>query len=112
MTRGEALKLTRKLYRDLAVTGSDVKPGWALKFVNRCPLCQYVYDLTGRHPGNLYTIHICVEHCPAVWPKNEENHRVCHQNGGLWARWRNADGDIRKKLATQISELPRKRIKK
>ena len=112
MTRGQALRLTRKLYRELAVTGSNVKPDWTMKLINYCPLCQYVYELTDYYPGDIYTRHICAEFCPMVWPSNEKNWQVCHQDGGLWARWRKADPYLARIYAKRISELPRKRIKK
>lgn len=112
ITRGEALRLTRKLYRGLATAEVNRKPKWTKKYVNCCPLCHYVQILTSTIPGDTDTVEYCIAHCPMSWPRNKKGNHVCYQNGGLWAKWKNADPEKAKKLAKQIAELPRKRIKK
>jgi len=112
LTRSKALRLTRKMFRELAESGKPYKPEYALDWKNACPLCQYVLDQYSKPTGNYANINICELYCPLKWPKNITDNSICFGSGGLWCKWYAAKTKTRrKKLAKQISRLPHKRIK-
>ena len=109
ITRKEALKLTRRIYRELAITGNSYKPNWVIDYKNECPLCEYTMQFNSGYIGSSYAVSKCEKHCPLQWPKSVKG-AVCFGLNGLWYTWANATTPTeRKKYAKQISELPYKR---
>ena len=104
LTRGQAIRLHRKLWRWLSEHPLAYKhqwPGWednggehSYNTQARCFLCELTK----------YEIHKC-KACPVVWPGA---HGTCNP---LFCNWENAGPEsLRKKLALQISKLPAKKL--
>ena len=104
MTREEAIKNHRKMWRWLAKNPEKWKTDYLEKFDPEadldedCYLCEYVAE---NHNG------IC-RSCPVAWPGG-----TCHApHRGLYFKWIVAKGEERyslsAELARQIAELPEK----
>ncbi|OGM09079.1 hypothetical protein A2Z67_03790 [Candidatus Woesebacteria bacterium RBG_13_36_22] len=98
LTFEKAISETRQLYTWLRdnlgkLKGSCPKPN-VLNYINQCPCCQYVTELTGLNSiGNRHSINLCEQFCPLEWPKNKKNHRICFGPGGLWTNYKKLEDD-------------------
>ena len=103
MTKEEAIRKHRKMWRWLAKNPGERKEDYLRKFEPEarlstdCYLCDYVYK---NHKGHCRC-------CPVEWPGG-----ICLRKEGLYSKWLDAmdcKNYIRAaKLARQIAELPEK----
>jgi len=113
-TRREAIRLCRKMWKELAKSGSRNKYDSAtfnsqsiVWDIGKCTLCQYVSDLTGKHPSGAGVPHsICEDHCPFIWPGG-----ICFTEKALFHEWTVECMEGRKAIAATIASLPVKPYK-
>lgn len=118
MTRNEAIKYFRRMWRDMydhimkeerRVHVPTFKNEWCsdrgINFLHDCPLCQYAIE-RGEYS------HMC-NSCPIEWGSAagtyhcERVSNIDYTGNGLWLKCRNAYAwQEQAALAKQISELP------
>jgi len=115
MTREQAIRITRKLWRWLAEDCNRQKkqwPGWEDNGGNvkrckyDCPLCEYVKGQMIIKKEQYDNEFLNCKYCPFQWPE-EENCLFSHESPYLlWAYGNKKD---RKIYAKHISEMPLKK---
>jgi len=109
ISRAEAIRLTREIWRWKSESELPVPDIDTSEFLNKCPCCQYVYEQNG---SEFFDIKECEKYCPLEWPKNDEGCKSC-SNGGLYDKYEASnDPTVKSEIAKQISELPKKPLNK
>jgi hypothetical protein len=105
-TKNEAVRLHRKMWRELAETGVSIKPKLS-GVLSDCFACHYDYE-----KGKIEFTSDCA-FCPFIWPEEaagldrKECQYMCNESDGLYYKWRNTESpEERKALALQIANLP------
>jgi len=70
LTKTKALEETKRIWAELAETGSVYKSliKESENYLSYCPCCEYLYQKTEEFPRK----DRCLEFCPLVWPKQPE----------------------------------------